>query len=378
MKKVAILKSRLTPNGGGLEKYTMRLAQAFAQKGCQVTILTSHSQVKGSHAFDIVNLEAKSKIAFRHLWQFDHQCQEWIKANAPDVVFGMDRNTCQSHYRAGNGVHAEFLRKRLSTDSFFKRLSFRINPLHLSILKMERSTYESPDLETLFTNSNMVKEEILHHYNVDPKKIRVVHNGVEWHEMRSAFDASPHQRVEILHQLRLNPSVFQFLFVGKGFRRKGLQYLLKALSQIRDRNFQLSVVGHDKEMPAFKAMAETLGIGRQVKFFGHRNDVIEFYKACDVLVIPSTYDPFANVTIEALAMGLYVVSSKSNGASEIITPEIGTVIEDLHSEESFLKAIKEALNHPKTLSRARQIRESVVTFDFHSQLDKIVNTTLEG
>ena len=377
MKHVAILKSHLAA-GGGLEKYTLRLAQAFAKKGCRVSILTSKkcTEVESSQSFNIIKLPATSKIGFRHLWQYDQLCQQWIKDQAPDIIFGMDRNTNQSHYRAGNGVHAEYLQKRCKTDSFLKQLTYSINPLHRSILKIEKSAYENPNLEVLFTNSSMVQEEILKHYQVDPNKIKVVHNGVEWHDMQPAFAEWPSQQAQILQNLGLDPSAFQFLFIGKGFRRKGLAYLLKALSHLKERHVQLSVVGEDKKIRAFKAMAESLGIQQRVKFFGHRNDVIKFYQACDVLTIPSTYDPFANVTIEALAMGLFVVSSKTNGGSEILTPSTGIVIENLFSEESVLAALQEALKHSKTPISARKIRDSVMSMDFDQQLIKIVDTTL--
>ena len=67
-----------------------------------------------------------------------------------------------------------------------------------------------------------------------------------------------------------------------------------------------------------QALAAKLNIQRRVTFFGPQKEIRPFYQFADALVIPSFYDPFANVTVEALAMGLFVVSSKSNGGHEIL------------------------------------------------------------
>jgi len=100
-----------------------------------------------------------------------------------------------------------------------------------------------------------------------------------------------------------------------------------------------------------------------VEFFGPQKEILPFYKKADALVIPSFYDPFANVTVEALAMGLFVVSSKTNGGSEALTKTNGVVVKD-----SLIDALETALKKPKTKERASQIRESVKHLDFSNQM----------
>lgn len=375
MEKVAILKSHLGKKGG-LEKYTLRIASAFSEQGYDVTLLTTHSEQLQAHgSFKIINFPNCSNISYRHLSQFDQLCKEWLQKNPCDIIFGLDRNSYQTHYRAGNGVHAEYLERRRKTDSLLKRISFHINPLHSKILSLEKQAYESSDLKVLFTNSQMVGDEILKHYATDPKKICVVHNGVEWDEMKKPFDEWANHQAQILTELGLDPYAFQFLFIGKGFRRKGLQYLLEGLSKITSRHYQLSVIGEDRETAYFEKMSEDLKIDDKVKFFGYRQDVIKFYQACDVLVIPSIYDPFANVTVEALAMGLFVVSSKNNGGSEILTAESGKIIDDIFNPKEVENALHIALDKTKSLHSSLNIRKSVQHLDFSHQLQKLIETT---
>lgn len=378
MKKIVILKSHLQ-NLGGAEKYTVRLAEAFLIKGCDVTFLTAgqiNKKLNLSPKIHCVHFPKTSKFGFLQLKSYDKYCNTWLSNNSPDIVFGMDRNSFHTHYRASNGVHAAYLAHRSKQENFLKRLSFKINPLHRTILNFEKSLFESPHLKTLFTNSRLVKEEVLNYYNVDSKKIHVVHNGVEWHEMESYFSEWQTTKSTCLRNLGLNASAYQFLFIGNDYKRKGLEQLLHALTLFKNADFQLSVIGKEKNINSFKRLAAKFNLEKKVFFFGMRSDIYNFYQMADCLVIPSIYDPFANVTIEGLAMGLFIVTSSSNGGSEILTSDNGSIIEDLYDPYSIKIALEKALHNPKTKVNAVKIRESVKHLDFSHQLAKIVDATL--
>src|SRR5262249_601492 len=137
--------------------------------------------------------------------------------------------------------HAVFLQRRHLTDSVWKRLTFKVNPLHRTLLTMEKQTYEYSGLQVIFTNSHMVKQEILSTYHVPQEKIEVVHNGVEWKEWEAPFKNT-------FEKPRTGP--FQFLFVGNGYKRKGLFFLLQGLAQMSNQDFQLTVIGKEKN-PAY-------------------------------------------------------------------------------------------------------------------------------
>jgi len=364
MKKVALLKSRLGFRGG-LEKYSLRLRDAFAKAGCEVTLLTtSPIDIPSVRCIPVASTH---KISLLHHLAFDAGCKKWLHKHPQDVIFGLERTTYQTHYRAGSGVHAIYLKRRALIDSFWKKSLSAINPLHLTLLHLEKKAFESPPLKRLFTNSEMVKEEILSTYNTSPEKISVIHNGVEWQEWEKPFRAS-------LQKPREGP--FHFLFIGNGYLRKGLGLILEAFSLIKSLDFHLSVVGKDKQIPHFQKLIEKLSLTKKVTLYGPQKEVLPFYQKADALVIPSLYDPFANVTVEALAMGLFVVSSAYNGGKEVLTPETGVIIEDLLSPESVASALKKTLDHPKTVQSAERIRNSIQQLDFSRQLDRMVQQTL--
>ena len=349
MKSVAIIKqSTLRP--GGLEKYTIQLTKALENRGSLVSL---------------VSCPLKSRLSVSKIAEFDHYCGSYLKAYPHDIVLGMARTRKQTHIRAGNGIHAANLQIRCKLESFFKGLSFPLNPLHRLMLKIEQESFESPELQMVFTNSHMVRTQILDFYQTDPKKIHVIHNGVEWKEMENDFQNWPRMRRE--------RDRYHFLFIGHNFQRKGLKLLLEALSLLNRSDFLLSVVGRDKNEAWFKEYAKKLQLKNNVSFYGRVSCTRPFYQSADALVIPSFYDPFANVTVEALAMGLFVISSKMNGAHEILNRENGVVFEN---KDQLICSLEKAMHIPKTWERSVKTRDSVKTLDFSHQLAQLCDLCL--
>jgi len=377
--KVVLVKSG-GKRHGGLEKYTCNLARAFTEFNCDVTLLTTGEGILGSlpEEVEVVTLGPQRWLSVAHVWEFNRLCHQWLEAHPQDIVFGMDRTTYQTHYRAGNGVHAAYLARRKETEGLWKNLSLSWNPLHRLVLQYEQQAFEHPDLRVLFTNSNMVKQEILNHYRVEPERIQVVHNGVQWSEWAEAFNSWKQKRTEHLTIAGLDPEKYQLLFVGHDYRRKGLVSLLKGMQALGRDDIQLSVVGREKDVPRYLGLAQHLGLKDQVFFYGQQTVMLPFYQSADALVIPSLYDPFANVTLEAMAMGLFVVSSKDNGASEILTAESGCCISNVKDPDSVAEALQCALKHPKTEESAFQTRRMAEAFDFSQQLRTLVSTTLQS
>lgn len=372
---VALLKSRVQ-NNGGLEKYANRIANAFADMGSRVSILTTETirSFPDHPNISFYPVATSSWPPFLRMEQFDRFAKAWGQKENPDIVFGMDRNRVQTHIRAGNGVHASYLKSRILTEGNLKHWICLLNPMHRKILELEKAAFENPNLKKIFANSRMVQAQILEHYKVDPHKIEVIHNGVEWHEMENAFQSKEASKQKFCKKFQIDPNAFHFLFIGNGYLRKGLGVLLSALSRLKMEDFHLSVVGKDNRQELFQAKAVQLGLKNKVRFFGAIEDITPFYQLSDALVIPSFYDPFANVTVEALAMGLFIISSKQNGGHEILTQENGIVIEDLMDVDSVVHALEASLTKRKTEKSAFKIRESVAHLDFSMQLKSLIRS----
>lgn len=371
MKRVLFFKQTMGATGG-LEKYSRRLLKAFAERGCEVTLVTGSPCSEMIPGVQTVSLPLLGLFGFQKLKKWDKATLEFAQTHPHDLAFTLDRITSATHIRAGNGVHASFLQKR--KESPLRQLSFKLNPLHRTILHLETLGFESPSLRKLIVNSHMVKEEILSHYQVDPSKIAVHHNGVEHEEMAPAFAKWPQTREELQKELRLDPGMFTFLFVGHHYKRKGLDELLSGLALVP--RARLLVVGKEKNMQRYDSLVKKFKMEARVHFLGERSDVRKLYALADAAVIPSLYDPFANVTVEALAMGLFVVSSAFNGGKEVLDAENGTVIENLFDPESVAASLQVALRFSKTTLSAQKIRAKTAPLDFRGQLTRLIETCL--
>lgn len=372
---VVLLKSRAA-NFGGLEKSASRIASAFVNQGANVSILTTGEAPENSEHISFHATETLAWPAFLRMEQFDRFTKRWLENNPADLIFGMDRNREQTHVRAGNGVHDAYLKSREWTEGKWKAISCKFNPLHRKILELEKYAFENPRLQKLFTNSHMVRNQILERYKTPPAIIEVIHNGVEWYEMERDFARWSLQKEEMLKKWDLPKDAFHFLFIGHGYLRKGLSQLLLGLSRLKTKHFHLSIVGKDSKIEEYIKKADELGLSKNVRFFGPQPDMRPFYQLADVLVIPSFYDPFANVTIEALAMGLFVVSSKYNGGHEILSPENGLVLENLLDADAIATDLAKAMSYLKTEQSAKRLRESVRHLDFSLQLNLLMKACL--
>lgn len=373
--RILILKSDMTAKGG-LETWTQRFARAFSDKGYLVTLVTRTADPSylDHPLIEFKTIGMQPGFSFQRHLKFDQEAIAFARRAKADIVLGMDRTTKQTHLRAGGGVHRAFLAKRFLFESRLKALSFSLNPLHQTILDLEKKGFENPNLKTLFVNSQMVKKEILHFYATPEEKIQVIPNGVLWNEWDKSFTLWLEKKAQVAAHYALDPSAFHFLFIGNGYRRKGLSFLLDALTRLPSKDFQLTVIGKDKNPTFWQHYVKARGLCAHVRFMGCVSDTIPFYQLADVLVIPSIYDPFANVTVEALAMGLTVISSPFNGGSEVLTPETGCILPSLTDQEAFAHALLKAMEKPKIWHRSEKIRQSIKHLDSSCILKQYLTT----
>jgi UDP-glucose:(heptosyl)LPS alpha-1,3-glucosyltransferase len=236
---------------------------------------------------------------------FHRNSQRVLKQLDVDRVYALSRSYPADALRVSDPLHAAWMKLRYR--SKWRLFIERLNPRHRAILSLEKKIFNPTNTQAIITNSELTKRQVAQYFGFPRERIHVVYNGVD---LKKFSPSGEWQAVS--KKLRL-------LFVGMAFRRKGLQALLKGLSRIKPGtvNYSLDIVGKGDEK-GFRRMADNLGISGAVRFHGPTPMVEAFYRAADLLVFPTRYDPFANVCLEALACGLPVVTTATNGAAEII------------------------------------------------------------
>lgn len=189
--------------------------------------------------------------------------------------------------------------------------------------------------------SQSIKQELID-IGVSPEKIRVILNGVDSEEFVPGF-------VE-RKKLGLPENVTLAMFTGDiRTNRKNLDTVLKALVHVPD--LHLVVVGNTQNS-TYPKMSENLELSQRVHFLGYRLDVARIMQAVDMFVFPSRYEPFGMVVSEAMATGLPVITARTTGAAEIVTPECGIVLSDSEDVPGLTKALQR-------LASNRDLREQM-------------------
>lgn len=309
---IALIRQRYTPFGGA-ERFVANAVEALRQQGAHLTLVTRQWKPGGSGQPLICNPFYLGSV-WRD-WGFARCVCKALKNHPFDLVQSHERIACCDVYRAGDGVHREWLKQRRRSMSLLGKLGIALNPYHHYVMAAERRLFASPQLKAVICNSRMVKGEIRHYFDFPEDKLHVIYSGVD----TSAF----HPGLKTLHResVRAHYAIPQeaslFLFVGSGFERKGVGTLLAAFARLPG-TAHLMIVGKDKHQDRFQDLAIRMGIRDRVRFTGGQADTKPFYGAADAFVLPTRYDPFPNAALEAFACGLPVITSTKSGAAELI------------------------------------------------------------
>ena len=345
--RVALVIERFEPRGGGVESVAWNVAGALARRGVAVHVLAR----RGDDPPGPVTLH---RLPVPSFWQplrvvaFSRAVARCAARERFDVVHSFSRTRHQDVFRAGGGSHADYLDR---SHGPLARALRRVSPRHTVLLGIERRVFADA-AQILQCNSPMVREQLIARYGIAPERIVVIPNGVDLERFRpTGREARDAVRAE------LGGDGPVWLFAGSGFPRKGLETALSAVALAGPAG-TLWVAGKDDPSP-WRRRAEALGIAGRVRFLGARDDLERLYAAADALVLPTRYDAFANVCLEALASGLPVVTSRANGAAPWVR-EAGLVVDDPDDAAGFAKALSR-LSDPATRSalaeRARPVAE---------------------
>ena len=174
-------------------------------------------------------------------------------------------------------------------------------------------TYESSEV---IVNSNYMKGELQRLFGLPYEKINVVPNGVNLNLFNGIERDYNFRRKYAMDNEKI------ILFMGRLVYEKGIQHLIAAMPKILNgyRDSKLVVCGKGAMIDELKAQANAMGIGNKVYFAGYMNgkDVQKMYKAADIAVFPSTYEPFGIVALEAMLSENPVVVSDIGGLNEIV------------------------------------------------------------
>lgn len=234
---------------------------------------------------------------------------------------------------------------------YSRKRMYSKNPLYTLLFWWERRTFRVAD--TVIATSDFMKQDIVSQYAIDPQKVKVIYPGVDLSVFSSTQSKKQNKQRSVVFAGRIEPN-------------KRVLALIRAIAQINDggESYGLTIVGDGSQKQEAINLALELGISDKVQFVSQvsQNELADYYAKADVLVLPSVYESYGLVAVEAIMSGIPAVVPKNSGLAEIIvSSNVGTAFEDIQELEDLLIKVT-PLSSPD-IERFRKALDPEFSFD---------------
>lgn len=291
----------------------------------------------------------------------------YIARFQPDVVLSFDRLIKQDVFRSGGGPHKTFLSKMRSNAGALKSIWYLLSPYHRAVLAVERRQISRRGCQAIVAVCEQTRRDLIGAYGIAESRIKVIHNGVDLERFHPARRVT--QGAKLRAALRIPPQGRVILFVGSGFRRKGLERLLRLWRVDPPPDCYLVVVGNDAKLASFRHRWRAQP---QVIFAGASASVENYYAAAHLLALPSVQEAFGNVVLEALAAGVPVMTVDGVGALDKVSDELRLgVLRDPDDADEVRAKILQLTDPSSWPSLSQACRAAAEQYTWTDYLDRL-------
>lgn len=335
--KIALITKRVSQSLGGAERVSVNLAGKLSAAGHDVHIFTGHTDtvVEGTVLRLIRTVKWLSPL---RLLSFQRNVRNILRKEKFDLVYSLCQVYPVDIYRVGDGIHRHWMKVQYP-GALLRWMKYLTSLVHLVMIFLEGKIFQDDNRSFFITNSQLVKDQIIEYFHIPDEKIVVIYNGVDSNIFNPGVKA---YRNEMRREHGIDDEDLVILFVSNNWERKGLATIIEAISKAGNDKIRLLIVGRGNSRHYISLAVGKKISAEQLTFIGRTGDVDKYYGMSDIFVLPSRYEPFANVCLEAMACGLPVITTRTNGASEIITPERdGFILNDWRDSGGLASIIKD-------------------------------------
>ncbi|MBO4553192.1 glycosyltransferase family 4 protein [bacterium] len=329
---------------GGAERFTTNLVKSMLKRGHDVTI-ACYSWDKQYEELGIKFIRIPSPGFFKDPWEeYSKSLKEEIEKLEvkPDIICGLTQMYPQDVHRFAGGIYAYWLPKKYPRTWFFQKFM----PRNRRILEFEKKIYDPQNLKYAVAISEMDKALLKKYYAFPEERIITIYNGIDQTEFHNKGREEARQKLTQANAI--DPQKRIVLFSANNYKRKGLPEAVEALLKTKDPSrFALVVIGKpDKGLRS--ALKRKIGDSFQTVWLSRVDDPAEYYRGADLMLFPTHYDSFANVTAEAMLCGLPLITTKDAGGAEMVTPGVnGFVVENSSKTKEMAEALDFLLDGEK-------------------------------
>jgi UDP-glucose:(heptosyl)LPS alpha-1,3-glucosyltransferase len=358
---IALCYEQVLPARGGCATYITDLTRCLVADGHEVHLYACAWEAASlPGAVHYHPLPASRGPRFQRPWRFAAACEEAVRAGGHQVSVGFDKTWGQDVLYPQGGLHvastAHNLHKypgRMARG--LARLAKWLDLAHWSFAALERRQYLGRQRSLIIVNSEMVRGHFQQYYGIHSADVRVLYSAID--ASRFPEHDRPRRRLESRERWGIRADESVGLFAAMNYHLKGLEPLLHAVSLLPARSRFRLVVAGNRRTQKYERLAHRLGVADRVQFLGPRRDMLHCYFAADFLIHPTFYDPCSLVVLEALACGLPVITSRYNGASELLSPpDDGYLIDDPHDHDQLAACIEQLLDPVRRSACAKAAR----------------------
>ncbi len=328
---------------GGVERVAVEAANRLARAGHDVTVYGARidrtvldDAVRVRRISVPANLDVLSGLGFRR------RAAAAINADRPDVHGAFSALCPLGGVFWVPSVHEVAYELLISRRSGIGRLPVRLSPYHRGRLWLERGMLADGGAARLLALTDGVKADVVRCYEVPEAGVSVLAPGFD----TTMFDPDRRERHRAQARARFGYGEEDrvLLFVGNELERKGFDSVLEAVGLIEDPTVKL--LGAGRVAPdAYSSLIERLGIADRVQWVGSSSDVALLHATSDVFVMPTRYEPWGLVIVEALGSGLPVVTSRLAGAAVAVRDaRTGRLVDDPDDAAELAGALRWALS----------------------------------
>jgi glycosyltransferase involved in cell wall biosynthesis len=371
--KVAMLVRNFSYHGG-LELYTYRLVQELLAHGLAITVICEKSEASLTHDnLKIVQIKPIKPQANK-VNQLDHCIKEFTQAidtHGPfDIVHS--QHTAAHHIDVvtfHNHTISRLNHCGMPLEITLNKLKLLLRPDY--IMRDEVDAMLAREARVLLFPSKICKQDFMERFkfqdNRNMASLTVAYPGWQLAESNSSDNNGNSQNSILNQETNGIPREKTIIFVGRGYRKKGLDVLLSACLLLKQRNypFKLLIAGL-KEKLLDRWQLNTFNLSSDVHYLGFVNDMEKVYQAGSIIASPSRIEPFGMAVLQAMSYGLVPVVSRIAGVSELLQNDTDALVIENHLDsEELADKLAFLLDQPQQLqamSRAAQAKAQTISW----------------
>jgi len=367
--RIALVIDHLDPRRCGAEQWTFQHAERLLARGHEVHVVAQGVNGPAAQLGIVPHLLGSIRSVLQRAAAADAALQRLDVDIVHDIGMGWHSHVLQSE--DGSRL-AQWEKKLLLLPSWqrpWKRAMLRVLPRYRDFRRLMARQFGDPQ-RIVIAVSQMCARDYQRFHDVPSERIRLVYHGADNQRFSPAH--RHRWREEIRDRLGVCEDEVMLLFVGHDYQRKGLSTAIRAANRLAAEGapVRLVVVGGKKRRPP-PAVGSPGGLVINV---GAIDDPVPYYAAADVFVLPTFYDPCSLSVSEAAASGLPSVTTRFNGAAELLTEGVdGSVISDPADDAELADALRPLLDQNVRQRMGEAARKLAVQHTLDRNCDQIVS-----